>query len=117
MQPDDKICYCYHVSMRKLVSFARRVRPSCASRMTECLGAGTGCGWCIPFLVQIAKDPDAFTLGDLTPDDYAGKRKNYINTQPRNVFDDKSKDVEDKSKDVEEAGKIPPDRVSESQDS
>ena len=87
MQPDDDICYCYHVSMRKLVNFARRVRPVQASRMTECLGAGTGCGWCIPFLTKIARDPDRFGIEELTPEQYAESRKNYIKTQPRNTFD------------------------------
>ena len=87
MQPDDDICYCYHVSMRKLVNFARRVRPEQASRMTECLGAGTGCGWCIPFLTKIATDPDLFGIDELTPEQYAESRKKYIKTQPRNTFD------------------------------
>lgn len=88
MQPDDDICYCYHVSMRKLVNFARRVRPVQASRMTECLGAGTGCGWCIPFLTKIANDPDRFGVDELTPEQYAESRKNYIKTQPRNSFEE-----------------------------
>lgn len=56
--------------------------------MTECLGAGTGCGWCIPFLIKIARDPDRFALDELSPEDYAGKRKDYIKTQPRNDFPD-----------------------------
>src|ERR1043166_3814994 len=47
---DDKICCCYHVSLRKLVNFARRERLQRASQMSQCLGAGTGCGWCIPIL-------------------------------------------------------------------
>lgn len=87
MQPDDKICYCYGVSMRKLMNFSRRVKPDRPSRMTECLGAGTGCGWCIPFLVKIADDPDAFQLEVLTPDEYAQRRKNYIQTAPKNTFE------------------------------
>jgi bacterioferritin-associated ferredoxin len=86
MMPDDKICYCYGVSLRKLVAFARRVRPQRASQMTECLGAGTGCGWCIPFLKKIAADPDRFELEELTPDEYAERRKSYIQTAPRNEF-------------------------------
>lgn len=87
MLPDDKICYCYGVSLRKLVNFSRRVKPNPPSRMTECLNAGTGCGWCIPFLVKIAHDPDAFDV-DLTPDQYAEKRKEYNTTgQERNTFD------------------------------
>jgi bacterioferritin-associated ferredoxin len=87
MNLDDKICYCFGVSMRKLVNFSRRERPEQASRMTECLNAGTGCGWCIPFLIKIARDPDAFLLEDLTPDEYAEKRKQYIKTEPKNQFD------------------------------
>ena len=87
MQPDDKICYCYGVSMRKLVSFAKRVRPQHPSRMTECLGAGTGCGWCIPSLIKIAQDPDGFALDDLTPEAYAERRKRYIDTRSKNRFD------------------------------
>ena len=86
MQPDDRICYCYGVTMRKLVNFSRRVRPQPPSRMTECLGAGTGCGWCIPFLIRIAQHPDAFALNDLTPEQYADQRKGYIKTKPRNTF-------------------------------
>jgi len=87
MKPDDKICYCYGVPMRKLVSYSRRVRPKRPSQMTGCLGAGTGCGWCIPFLVRIAQDPDVFALEDLTPEQYARRRKQYIQSEPRNAFD------------------------------
>lgn len=87
MHPEDKICYCYGVSMRKLVNFARRTRPTRPSRMSECLGAGTGCGWCIPFLIKIAQDPDSFDIDALTPDEYARARKEYITTaKPRNEF-------------------------------
>lgn len=86
MKPDDEICYCYHVTFRKLVNFARRERPSQPSRMTECLSAGTGCGWCIPFLIQIANDPDGFGV-QLTPEDYAAARQEYLDAeQPRNEF-------------------------------
>jgi NAD(P)H-nitrite reductase large subunit len=86
MNADDKICYCYHVSMRKLVNFSRRTEPKHASQMTECLGAGTGCGWCIPFLEKIAADPDAFSQESMTPEEYAAKRKAYIASEEKNVF-------------------------------
>ena len=86
MKPDDKICYCYGVPMRKLVNFSRRTRPSRSSLMTECLGAGTGCGWCIPFLVRIAQDPDAFELDELASAEYARNRLGYIKTEPKNTF-------------------------------
>jgi len=88
MNLDDKICYCYGVSLRKLVNFSRRTHPERPSRMSECLGAGTGCGWCIPFLIKIANDPDAFEAIDMTPDEYAASRKSYIQEhQPRNRFE------------------------------
>jgi len=87
MNPDDKICYCYHVSMRKLVHFSRRTKPKRASQMTQCLGAGTGCGWCIPFLEKIAEDPDAFSQEELTPDEYARRRQAYIAGDKKNTFE------------------------------
>lgn len=87
MQLDDEICYCYHVSMRKLMNFSRRERPARPSLMTGCLGAGTGCGWCIPFLIRIAEDPDAFGIDDLTPEQYAEQRTAYRKSEPRNTFD------------------------------
>jgi NAD(P)H-nitrite reductase large subunit len=50
--------------------------------MSQCGGAGTGCGWCIPFLKQIFRqqqDPAANTdLDDLSAADYAKKRADYV---------------------------------------
>ncbi|GMU36470.1 MAG: (2Fe-2S)-binding protein [Phycisphaerae bacterium] len=87
MQPDDLVCYCYHVPLRKLLHFARRERPQRASRMSQCLGAGTGCGWCIPFLEKIAADPDGCRLISESPDDYAARRRAYIlEKRPKNTF-------------------------------
>ena len=87
MNLDAKICYCYGVSLRKLVNFSRRTCPDPPSRMSECLGAGTGCGWCIPFLIKIAADPDVFETEDMTPEQYADARKSYIQEhKPRNQF-------------------------------
>ena len=53
MELDDKVCYCFRVSKRKLINFTRQTQPSRASQLSECFGAGTGCGWCIPFLIRI----------------------------------------------------------------
>jgi len=80
VKPDDKICYCFTVSLRKLVNFARRERPSRASQMSECLGAGSGCGWCIPFLKRIHADPDTIQM-DEAPEAYAAARGAYITTE------------------------------------
>ncbi len=76
MRADDRICYCYGVTLRKLVNFARRERPQRASQMSQCLDAGTGCGWCIPFLVRIWKNPDGVRIAE-DPDTYAASRIAY----------------------------------------
>lgn len=56
MKPDDKVCLCYGVSLRKLVNFIQRERPAAASQIGQCLSAGTGCGWCVPFLRELHRD-------------------------------------------------------------
>ena len=55
MDLDEEICHCHHVSLRKLLFFARRVKPKVPSQMSECLGAGTGCGKCVMKLHLIAE--------------------------------------------------------------
>jgi bacterioferritin-associated ferredoxin len=90
MNHDDKICYCYDVSLRKLWNFARGRHLSRPSQMSQCLGAGTGCGWCIPMLQRIfeqAREGDEVLDLDLTPEEYAKRRQAYIeNKQPKNKF-------------------------------
>lgn len=86
MSPDDKVCYCYGVSLRKLLNYARRERPKVASQLSECLGAGTGCGWCIPVLCRIAADPDGFAEG-LEAAEYATRRRSYLASGQKNRFD------------------------------
>lgn len=92
MNLDDEICYCYHVSMRKLINFSKRTKPPRPSQMTQCLNAGTGCGWCIPFLVKIAEMPETFAdIAPTSAEDYAAKRKEYITEKkPRNMFQPKA---------------------------
>ena len=87
MLPDDEICVCFGVSLRKLVNYAQRVRPTRSSQMTGCLSAGTGCGWCIPHLITIAKDPDAFELDNMTAEQYAAQRKSYIAKESKHAFE------------------------------
>ncbi|MEC8508376.1 MAG: (2Fe-2S)-binding protein, partial [Planctomycetota bacterium] len=50
MELDDKLCLCFHVTKRKVVNFLKVNRVRRASQLSECYGAGTGCGWCRPFL-------------------------------------------------------------------
>lgn len=53
MQADDELCLCFHVTRRKVEQFLRARRPPVASQLSECFGAGTGCGWCRPFLKRL----------------------------------------------------------------
>jgi bacterioferritin-associated ferredoxin len=53
MMPDDTVCYCFHVSLRKIETFCKVEKPKHPSQISECLSAGTGCGWCVPMLTQI----------------------------------------------------------------
>src|SRR3954470_2017924 len=83
MNLDDKVCYCFHVTRRKLVNWVRLHRPKVASQLSECGGAGTGCGWCIPFLKQIfnrgtTEAEVAAALDQLTPEEYAALRAEYV---------------------------------------
>src|SRR3954471_13815032 len=55
LQDDDEICFCFHVSLRKVRSFCRIEKPRVASQISECLSAGTGCGWCRPMLRKLHK--------------------------------------------------------------
>lgn len=77
MAPDDEVCYCFHVTRRKLVNFTRRSQPQVASQLSECGGAGTGCGWCIPYLRLIFKQ-EIEVLDTLTPEEYAQCRAEYV---------------------------------------
>jgi bacterioferritin-associated ferredoxin len=81
MDLDAKVCYCFHVSRRKLVNFLRRERPRVPSQLSDCGGAGTGCGWCIPFLQQLfhqATQGGDTELEQLTPEEYERRRAAYV---------------------------------------
>lgn len=95
MKPDDKVCYCFHVSLRKLVNYARRERIRKASQLSQCLQAGTGCGWCIPVLKRIHSSVQAgmeinddAPLRDLpdTPGEYEEARKKYLRSDAKHAF-------------------------------
>ena len=81
MQPDDDLCLCFHVSKRKVASFLRVEKPQRVGQLAECFGAGTGCGWCRPFLQKMF---DAAQAGDLAEtllpgaEEYALNRAEYV---------------------------------------
>jgi NAD(P)H-nitrite reductase large subunit len=80
VKPDDKLCYCFHVSQRKVVNFIRIHRPQVASQLSECGGAGTGCGWCVPFLKKCfaAANSEEAEVSGLSAEEYAQQRADYI---------------------------------------
>jgi len=81
MELDDDLCVCFHVSRRKLLTFLRVQTPRRAGQLAECLGAGTGCGWCRPFLRQLfeaAQDAAADPCPLPAADDYRAQRAAYL---------------------------------------
>jgi len=90
MKPDDEICLCFHVTKRKIVNYLRRENPPVASLISECLGAGTGCGWCVPYLRSLHAQHEAGELEpdlDLTPTTYAEDRSTFRKTGERGSGD------------------------------
>jgi bacterioferritin-associated ferredoxin len=80
MESDDTICYCFHVSKRKVLNFIRIHRPRRASQVSECGGAGTGCGWCVSFLKRYFEESQSQqpAADAMSPADYANQRAAYI---------------------------------------
>lgn len=60
----------------KLLNYLRIERPRVPSLLSQCGGAGTGCGWCVPFLrelhQQVCGDGTTCNLEGMSPAEYAG---------------------------------------------
>ena len=81
MELDDELCLCFHVTQRKVVNYLRIEKPRRVAQLSECFGAGTGCGWCRPFLKKLFDQAAAggTVSADLpTPADYAQQRSKYV---------------------------------------
>ena len=81
MDDDDDLCLCFHVSRRKVIQFIRAERPKVASQLAECYGAGTGCGWCRPFLSRLLRENDPETVEIPDSDSYRANREKYREEQ------------------------------------
>jgi NAD(P)H-nitrite reductase large subunit len=85
MHPDDEVCLCFHVSLRKIRGYLKREDPPVASLISECLSAGTGCRWCVPFLKHLhaqhmrGEEPDL----KVSPERYTKARLKYHKTDER----------------------------------
>lgn len=86
MDPDDNVCLCFRVSLRKIRTYLAVENPPVASLISECLSAGTGCMWCVPFLKHLhaqhikGETPDL----NISPERYAQERLTYHDTGTRN---------------------------------
>jgi NAD(P)H-nitrite reductase large subunit len=65
-----------------VLNFLAIEKPRRASQMSECFGAGTGCGWCRPYLTKLfeaAQQKQAVADVEL-PDisEYAAGRTTYV---------------------------------------
>ncbi len=97
MKHDDHLCLCFHVTKRKVVNYLRVEKPSHPSQLSECFGAGTGCGWCRPFLKKLFEEakrknvlvrtPSKSTrfeefsgesIEGVTPSQYSEMRRKYV---------------------------------------
>ena len=83
MQPDDELCLCFHVTQRKVANYIRIEKPRRVAQLADCYGAGTGCGWCRPFLERMftaaqAGNADTRAVGLPEANDYARQRSDYV---------------------------------------
>jgi NAD(P)H-nitrite reductase large subunit len=78
---DEELCLCFHVTKRKVINYLRVEQPKRAAQLSDCFGAGTGCGWCRPFLKKLFEE--AVAGGETTEDlptaaEYARMRSRYV---------------------------------------
>ena len=77
---DDEICLCFNVTKRKVVNFIRAEKIRRPGQLSQCFGAGTGCGWCRPFLERLFEESvqsGRTVADDPTPEQYAEMRRAY----------------------------------------
>ena len=85
MEPNDELCLCFHVTRRKVVNYIRVNQPKRESQLSECFGAGTGCGWCRPFLKKLFQqgaagqiEATSETVDLPSAQEYSRQRSEYV---------------------------------------
>ena len=79
MELDEELCLCFHVTKRKVINFLRVEKPRRAAQLSECFGAGTGCGWCRPYLKRLFEQAQGDQAAELpTAEEYAQLRARYV---------------------------------------
>lgn len=94
MDPDQHVCLCFRVSLRKLRTYLDREHPKVASQLSECLSAGTGCQWCVPFLRSLHQQWVDGEVPDLAvaPEEYAARRARYRQRRAEGETVDEARD-------------------------
>ena len=85
MEPDEDVCLCFHVTRRKLEQYLLVTQPSRASQLSECGGAGTGCGWCVRILENMFAHYQSGNPEELefpTSAEHAEDRQDYLSKKP-----------------------------------
>ncbi len=78
---DREICLCFHITRRKVANYIRIEKPRRVGQLSDCYGAGTGCGWCRPFLEKLFEEgvSNGETVADIpSPEEYAKQRGSYV---------------------------------------
>jgi bacterioferritin-associated ferredoxin len=70
---DDELCLCFHVTKRKVINFLRIAKLKRPSQLSECFGAGTGCGWCRPYLCRLFDEANGQITSQDNPSTPAGQ--------------------------------------------
>ena len=81
MELDDELCLCFHVSKRKVINFIRVEKPRRPGQLSECFGAGTGCGWCRTYLLRLfeqQRGTQSEVAAEPTAHEYAHLRSQYV---------------------------------------
>jgi bacterioferritin-associated ferredoxin len=79
MLADDELCLCFHVSYRKVIRYIERYSVKVPSLVSECLGAGTGCGWCRKQIARLVEDIETTPTGSQDLDDWLAARSPSAN--------------------------------------
>lgn len=89
MELDDEVCLCFHVTKRKLLAHMRinQTRMRRPSQLSECGGAGTGCGWCVNYLKRLfgqnfpASVAEPIPSEEPTSEEHRYGRSSYLETR------------------------------------
>jgi len=81
MELDDELCLCFHVTKRKVINYIRVEKPARSGQLSDCFGAGTGCGWCRTYLRRLFEEQQGIATEsspDPTAAEYAQGRTKYV---------------------------------------